>query len=120
MAANIGYHPDRSVVSEESLADFIRSDITGNLLEVPGIGAVAQRRLRTEHGITTTYQLIAKYLSFKDDTTANIEHADRFYHWICTTGVHNMRRAGVVRCIASKTNATFPNIYSDNGYEENR
>jgi hypothetical protein len=116
--ASIGYHPERSIVNEDRFADFIRSPITGDLLEIPGIGPVAQDQLRKNHGITTTYQLLGKYLSFKDETTGCVEHTDRFYHWLCTTGVQNIRRAGVVRCIASKASTMFPGIYDDDDYND--
>jgi hypothetical protein len=57
------YHPENSRVSDAALADFIRRDITGNLLEVPGIGEDQIYVLESE-GIYTTYQLIGRYLMY--------------------------------------------------------
>lgn len=107
-----GYHPERSQVSEDRYVEFVRSPITGDLLEVPGIGPASKNCL-AEHGITSTFQLVGKYLSFKDEGVDTIEHVDRFYYWLCSTEMQSMRRAGVVRCIASKVNTMFPGIYDD-------
>lgn len=114
-----GYHPDRSQVSEDRFAEFIRSPVTGDLLEVPGIGP-ASKTCFAAHGIHTTFQLIAKYLSFKDIDVGSFEHVDRFYYWLCSTHIQAVRRAGVVRCIASKVNTMMPGIYDDDtdNYDE--
>lgn len=49
--------------------------------QVPGIGPATVRVLK-EHEITTTYQLIGKYLSLKGEGVEPVEHADRFYFWL--------------------------------------
>lgn len=49
--------------------------------QVPGIGPATVRVLK-EHDVTTTYQLIGKYLSLKGEGVEPVEHADRFYFWL--------------------------------------
>ncbi len=70
-----------------------------------------------ENGITTTYQLIAKYLSFKDARVGPIEHADRFYYWLKSIKTPGGHRAGIVHAIGEKLNTMFNGIYDVNAYE---
>ena len=39
------YHPEKSRISDSALADFLRAPITGDLLEVPGIGNPSAKAL---------------------------------------------------------------------------
>lgn len=84
--------------------------------QVPGIGEATEKKLR-DNGITTTFQLIAKYLSFKDDGVGPVEHADRFYFWLKSLGTPAGFRAGIVHSIAEKLNVTFVGIYDPDAYE---
>jgi len=61
-----GYHPERSQVKDGTMADWLIAPVTGSLLEVPGIGPATVKVLQ-ENGVTTTYQLFGKFLSFKDE-----------------------------------------------------
>ena len=60
----LGYDPSRSKVSDSTMTDFLRSQITGDLTEVPGIGPAAQKVLASgdddSEKITNTFQLIGK------------------------------------------------------------
>eukprot|EP01031_Cornospumella_fuschlensis_P023869 gene23869-28899_t len=63
------FNPNKSKVSDARLADFIQAPLTGDLNEVPGIGPATVELLKKE-GISTTFQLIGKYLSLKDEGLA--------------------------------------------------
>lgn len=63
-----GYDPQKSRVAEDTLADFLRAPLTGDLLEVPGIGNAAVAKLASpESGesVKNTFQLIGKFLLLK-------------------------------------------------------
>ncbi|KAJ1379464.1 hypothetical protein B484DRAFT_426318, partial [Ochromonadaceae sp. CCMP2298] len=45
-----GFHPEKSKVSDNTLYDFIRAPIYGDLTEVPGIGPATVRVL-AEHEV---------------------------------------------------------------------
>jgi hypothetical protein len=64
-----------------------------------------------ENGISTTYGLIGKYLSLKEEGVGTIEHADRFYYWIVSINVPPRYRAGIVHSIGEKMNLFFPGLY---------
>lgn len=63
-----GYDPQKSRVAEDTLADFLRAPLTGDLTEVPGIGPAAVTKLGDgEDGdrVENTFQLIGKFLLLK-------------------------------------------------------
>ena len=82
MAAKQHYDPNRSKNQPEVLEAFLRAPITGNLVEVPGIGAVGVDKL-SHHGVSSTFQLLAKFLSFKSEGLAQQEVCDHFFHCEC-------------------------------------
>jgi len=59
-----GYDPRRSRVSDNTMMDFVRGTISGDLTEVPGIGPKTAEKLAegNEDGerVTNTYQLVGK------------------------------------------------------------
>ena len=65
-----GYDPQKSRVAEDTLADFLRAPLTGDLTVVPGIGKAAVTKLSDAAGdgdeaVTNTFQLIGKFLMLK-------------------------------------------------------
>ena len=114
----ISYHPEKSRLSNSRLCDFIRKEITGDLLEVPGVSESNARVMR-DAKITTTYGLIGKYLSLKELGVGTLEHQDRFYHWLKYIGTAGGFRAAIVQSIAEKCNIFCPGIYDENLYSKN-
>ena len=110
------YHPDNSRVSPDKLSDFIRDQLDPDLNSVPGIGPAAINILSDE-GITTTYQLVGKFLSFKDKDIGAIEHVERFYQWLCALKISAGHRAGTVHCLAEKLNIWYPGLYDASAYD---
>ena len=101
------YHPGKSRVADSAVADFLRAPITGDILEVPGIGEASAKALRVA-GISTTFGLIGKYLSLKEEDISMIDHHEKFYFWLKSIGTAGGFRAGVVHSIPEKINLTFP------------
>jgi hypothetical protein len=63
-----GYDPQKSRVAEDTLADFLRAPLTGDLNEVPGIGPAAISKLadgEEAEAVHNTFQLIGKFLMLK-------------------------------------------------------
>jgi len=64
LQVEVGYDPRRSRVSESTMADFQRGILKGDLLEVPGIGPAAVKKLyqtdNEDDRVTNTFQLIGK------------------------------------------------------------
>ena len=136
MSAAPIFHPQDSRIGVDQLARFLNSELTGNLIEVPGIGRDAVARLGqasiaiaangqqlTIPGVTSTFGLIGVFMMFKTNGTDGrlvgpVEHVQRFYLWWCSLGVAAGFRAGVVHALAEKINISFPGIYIASEYDE--
>lgn len=71
--------------------------------------------------VTSTYQLIGKFLSLKGedvegDVVQTVEHCDRFWYWLKEVGIV-AHRSGIVNAIAEKCNTWLPGIYDEAQYE---
>ena len=90
------------------------------LSKVPGIGEKASEKLAEgdddNDKVTTTYQLIGKYLSLMGEGIDCVEHHDRFWYWLKEKGV-NSHRSGIVQCIAEKVSTWVPGLYDPGMYE---
>jgi hypothetical protein len=119
--ASEGYDPARSRVSDEKMQQWKTTRITGNLIEVPGIGPQAVKLLANsdQEGecVTNTYQLFGKYLMLKGPNVDPIEHAEKMWYWLKNRGI-NSCRSGIVRSIAEKAATFFPELYDPNAYAD--
>ncbi|CAM9210684.1 unnamed protein product [Chrysoparadoxa australica] len=125
-----GYDPRRSQINENhqgpALETFIRSPITGDLTEVPGVGkGNAEKLAEGDDKVTNTYQLIGKYLTLKGPDTADKEvrresveckdHCDNFWHWLKQKGIVSYR-GSIVNAVAEKANVWMPGLYDSEEY----
>jgi hypothetical protein len=94
------------------------SNVTGNLLDVPGIGPAAVKHLRSDPDpntrITNTYQLIGQYLMLKgpedEEQTCSIRELNqKFWYYLKAKGIATHRSA-IVLAIYLKVSAFFPNF----------
>lgn len=119
MPSSSSFHPkNSSAVKDDTFAEFIRAPITGDLIDVPGIGPGAVNKLKEgEEPVTTTYQLVGKYLSFKGEGIDVKEHCDRFWSWLQAKGINSFR-AAIVMAIAQKCDIMFPGTFDPSIWEE--
>lgn len=117
LQADEGYDPKRSRVSESTMGDFIRGEITGDITEVPGIGPAAAKKLaESDDQVTNTYQLFGKFLSLKGpDKVDPVEHMEKFWYWLKDQGI-SAHRSAVVRAIAEKMNSMMNGLYDAEAY----
>ena len=102
--ADITYDPSKSRISDDILADFLRSPITGDITEVPGITRTVANKLSScDEKITNTFQLIGKFLLLKTKNKNNyitgVEHCKLFYDWLQEIGI-KYYIDDIVMCIA--------------------
>jgi hypothetical protein len=107
--------------------EFLQVNITGNLLEVPGIGPAAVKALaksdNEDDRITNTYQLIGRYLMLKGpdrsatDKVESMEHNNKFWYYLKSRGIA-AHRSGIVQCIARKCGTFMAGIYDPTVYED--
>jgi hypothetical protein len=99
--------------------------VSGNLLDVPGIGPAAVKKLADDtdnEAITNTYQLFGKYLMLKgpdvdDRKVESVEHSEKFWQYLKSRGI-TAHRSAVVRAVAEKAATFFTGIYDANMYED--
>lgn len=98
---NIAYYdPAASRMRADTLDDFLKAPLTGDLVEVPGIGNDTKQKLQA-HQVLNTHQLIGVYLR---EGSVNA-----FYTWLQAVGVRAHRNT-VVRCISEKTQMLFGDL----------
>ena len=97
--------------------------VSGNLIDVPGIGPAAIGKLADcDETITNTYQLFGKFLMLKGPDSDEhkvecVEHCEKFWHWLKSIGIV-AHRSAIVKAIAEKAAGYFPGIYDANIYED--
>jgi len=108
------FDPAKSQASPATLAKFLVDEIDEDVTSVPGIGPAAKKLLATgsadDPAITTTYQLIGKFLMLRSEGMTSKEHCDAMFDWLCGKGIR-AHRSGIVVAIAEKTNTMIPGIY---------
>ncbi|GAB5033724.1 Hypothetical protein NocV09_01500390 [Nannochloropsis oceanica] len=108
------FDPAKSQVSHEAQLLWLRSPITGDLTEVPGIGPKHAEHLHAKD-IHTTHQLIGEYLKMKGKDVDPKMHAQHFYDHIQAYGVSS-HRTDVVDAIASKVSMWLPGMYDASAF----
>jgi hypothetical protein len=85
-----------------------------NIATVPGVGPAACKKfaegMPDDPPVETTFQLIGKFLSLRGPGMTSREHCDAMWYWLQAKGISS-HRAGIVHCIAEKTNLMMPGIY---------
>ena len=103
MPAATGFDIARSQVTADKLAEWLQEEISDDISQVPGIGPAAVKNLAKEQdgdpGVTTTWQLIGKFLMMKGAGFEKQTHCDAMWHWLDSKGVSS-HRAGIV-CVCS-------------------
>ncbi|CAN0007034.1 unnamed protein product, partial [Ectocarpus sp. 12 AP-2014] len=105
----IPFHPRKSVIRDETLAEFIRAGITETLTEVPGIGVATMKALAEgDEPIKTTHQLFGKFLALSPDEPDCEEHCNSFKFWLQDKNVGNGPLNSIVEAIAEKAQTWIP------------
>ena len=86
---------------------------------VPGIGHQYKLHLRevpegfdkSEEAITTPFQLVGKYLMFKQEGLGCVDVTNRFFLWLKARGIKSGRNS-VTEAIAEKCNVMCPGLYN--------
>lgn len=99
--------------------------ITGDLIEVPGIGPHAKQKLSEDplpqQRITNTYQLIGQYLMLKgpedgESIVTVAETNQKFWFFLKMKGI-SAHRSAIVLAISEKVASFFTGFYDANAYD---
>ena len=104
---------NKSKINEETLNNFLNSELDDDLTSVPGIGLATVNKLasKTEEGdicIESTKQLIGLYLTLCAPTLSVQDQKDAFF-WFLKLKNINQSRNTIVHAISEKVNIIFPN-----------
>ncbi len=106
------YNPDRITITDGTFIDFLRCDLSGKLLDVPGIGKKTLKKLASgSDPITNSYQLIGKFLSLRTLNDTSVSHCNKFLKWLKSKGI-NLHCESIIISIAEKANIWIPGIYA--------
>ena len=98
--------------SKHIMYDFLRISITGNLKEIPYLDDESILLLNN-NGITTSFQLFAKFLSFKTINTDINEHVHEFGGWLNNVLLYKNNNVRIiVNCISEKMYIIYPSLGS--------
>ncbi len=119
------YNPDASSMNENTLITFLRSPITGDITEVPGISSKNAKILsygdNEFNKITNTFQLIGVCLQLKQKRNGEYitckQHCDLFKTYLANKGITNNKDT-IVMAIVEKLGTMFPGMYDMYDNEE--
>jgi len=107
------YDPNKSQVTEDRLATWLAEDMSSDIQSVPGIGSATAKKIAVDDdGVTTTHQLIGRFLTLKTPGATAQEHGDAFWFWLQSKKV-NQYRSGIVQCIMEKVEIMMPALYQE-------
>jgi predicted flap endonuclease-1-like 5' DNA nuclease len=95
------FNPNKSRVTDDQMMAWLDKDVSGNLLEVPGIGDTSVEIMAT-CGITTTWQLFGKFLLVREADMTPLDHCDAFWDFLEDCETPPGYRSGVVAAIQEK------------------
>eukprot|EP01138_Halocafeteria_seosinensis_P008264 gb/GECG01008445.1/.p1 GENE.gb/GECG01008445.1/~~gb/GECG01008445.1/.p1 ORF type:complete len:116 (+),score=15.42 gb/GECG01008445.1/:1-348(+) len=101
-----------SNVNDDTLANFVRSDLKDDLESVPGIGPSNKKKLEAI-GVYSPKQLIGEYLRLANPSHSIQEHCDAFYQWFKDEADITNGRATIIRALGQKVSTMIPGIYDD-------
>ena len=112
-----GYDPRRSTTDRSTLGAFLQRPLTGSFEadKIPSVGQETIKLLKA-NGVTSTYALIGKFMSFKEEDVGSVEHMDRFWYWLDSIGTPARHRSCVVEALAERMNMHFPGLYEADRY----
>jgi len=109
-----GFDPARSCIGEDTLATFVDAPVQADITSVPGIGPKAAEALADSDDaaerVTTTYQLLGKFLSFFGEGIGAQEACDGMWYWLEARNACGGHRSGTVLSLAEKLNVMLPGI----------
>eukprot|EP01038_Epipyxis_sp_PR26KG_P013719 gene13719-18404_t len=115
------YDPSKSVTSPETMRMWINAPITGDLTQIPGIGAKTAEALSMpcisvdgvcmEDGITNSVMLLGKFFMLREMGMNQTDHCNKFYNWLKQCKHIHSNINSVVASVAEKANCLIPGIY---------
>lgn len=101
---------DTELQKEERLSDFIKNELTGEMLDIPGMTERGVSSFK-KAGIYNSYQLIGSYLSLKKMDKTLKEHHIAFLRYLTMFEINKSNRERIAEGIAEKVSRMIPGFY---------
>ena len=105
------YDREKSRVKDEKLAEFLTNDLGEDLTCVPGVGPKTVQLLNDD-GIETSFQLLAKFMSFRSKGATEDAVCEAMYQYLAGLGVSGYR-SGITTCLHEKASVILPEFFSN-------
>jgi hypothetical protein len=104
----------------DPVTNWIENLMTEDLMSMPRVGRLTAQCF-INAGVSTTYALIGKFLTFRDVGISPEDHAERFWIWLTDVfkGHHIIKRdrAIICRAVCKRADILVPGLYDESFYE---
>ena len=111
MASKSHYDREKSRVKDDKLAQFVLDDLEEDITTVPGVGPKTADQLKAA-GVETSFQLIAKFLSFRKEGATEKDVCEDTYQFLAGLGIGAFR-SGITTCLLEKCKTLFPGLFEE-------
>ena len=111
-----GYNPHATRANPDTMQAYLTKPISGDLTEIPRLGAACAEVLR-RNGVTTTYALFGKFLTLKDEGVESVELCNRFFFWLESIEYPAQFRNSLVYAVAVRLDSMLPGLYDETQFE---
>ena len=102
-----GFFVEDSRLSPKELAEYVSAPVKMHLRSVPGLGEMSARLLNLA-GVTTTFQLFAKFLDLRTPRDTWDAHRSKFWHFLEQHGISPSHRSTIVHAVSEKAALWMP------------
>ena len=98
-------------INESTCAEFIIADVSGDLIDVPGVGKTAVKAI-SDAGASNTFALLGKFLMLRKEGMTGQAHQNAMAQYLKDIKV-NSHRSDVVYSCSEKLRSLFPKLCPD-------
>lgn len=98
-------------INESTCAEFIIADVSGDLIDVPGVGKSAVKAI-SDAGAGNTFALLGKFLMLRKEGMTGQAHQNAMAQYLKEIKV-NSHRSDVVYSCSEKLRSLFPKLCPD-------
>ena len=95
--STVSYDGAKTVINESTCAAFIAAEVTGDLLDVPGVGPAAVQAFEIA-GVGNTFALLGQFMMLRREGMTGQEHQNAMARYLKKIGINALRNDVVYSC----------------------
>ena len=95
--STVSYDGAKTVINESTCAAFIAAEVTGDLLDVPGVGPAAVQAFEIA-GVCNTFALLGQFMMLRREGMTGQEHQNAIVRYLKEIGINALRNDVVYSC----------------------